>query len=131
MDSPPAARPNRMRGETTVEDIARELDEVRDEMIDLLHEYPFASDRDRGVIYDRCELLGGEIQELVGLLKLAIRHTNAEMDAEDRRDPEYQEEVSRLSRESLNAIHLAGQEVAAAITLLRETRTVDEGEEAV
>lgn len=105
-----------------MEDIARELDEVRDEMIALLHEYPYASDRDRDHIYERCELLGGEIQELVGLLKLAIHETNHDADDRNERDPEYSAEITRLSRESLRAIHVAGEEVAAAIALLRETR---------
>ncbi len=105
-----------------MEHIARQLDEVRDEMIALLHEYPYASDRDRDTIYERCELLGGEIQELVGLLKLAIRTTNREVDAESASDAEYSLEIARLSSESLHAIHSAGQEVASAIAMLRETR---------
>lgn len=114
-----------------MEDIARQLDEVRDEMIALLHEYPYAADRDRETIYERCELLGGEIQELVGLLKLAIRTTNREANEESADDPEYTSEIARLSTESLKAIHSAGQEVAAAIAMLRETRDEPDGLEDV
>jgi len=110
-----------------MEHIARELDDVRDEMITLLNEYPYASDGDRSAIYERCEFLGGEIQELVGLLKLAIRRTNIEAHSEAESDPEYTDEVGRLSQESLYAIHAAGEEVAAAITLLRETRPEKDG----
>jgi hypothetical protein len=105
-----------------MEDIAHQLDEVRDEMVSLLREYPYASDRERDIIYERCEMLGGEIQELVGLLKLAIRSADREAVTDRERDPDYSEEISRLARESMTAIHSAGLEVAAAITMLRETR---------
>ncbi|MCB9851177.1 MAG: hypothetical protein H6817_10795 [Phycisphaerales bacterium] len=111
-----------------MEDIARQLDSVRDEMVQLLRDYPYASDRDREDIYTRCEFLGGEIQELVGVLKLAIRNTNAEAAEEADHDPEYYSEVARLSTESLVAIHSAGEEVAAAITMLRESRGETEDE---
>jgi NAD-dependent DNA ligase len=56
------------------------------------------------------------------VLKLAIRSTNREAEASAADDPAYWEEVSRLSNESLNAIHGAGEEVAAAIAMLRESR---------
>jgi hypothetical protein len=105
-----------------MENIAQQLDEVRDEIVTLLREYPYASNRDRDEIYQRCELLGGEIQELVGLLKLAIRTTNQEAACEADSDPEYYAEICRLSEESLSAIHTAGLEVAAAISMLRESR---------
>ena len=91
-----------------MEGIAQELDEVRDELVSLLQDYPYAGDRDRERIYERCETLGGEIQELVGLLKLAIRSTDRAVAAEADGDPEYAREVSRLSRESLASIHFAG-----------------------
>ena len=105
-----------------MEAIALELDQVRDELVGLLQDYPYAGERDRELIYERCETLGGEIQELVGLLKLAIRSTDRAAAAEADRDPEYAREVSRLSQESLAAIHLAGMEVSAAISALREAR---------
>jgi hypothetical protein len=105
-----------------MEDIAHELDQVRDEMVALLREYPYASDRERALIYERCELLGGEIQELVGLLKLSIRNADREAAAEADNDPAYYAEITRLARESMAAIHSAGEEVAAAITMLRESR---------
>ena len=112
-----------------MENIAQQLDEVRDEIVTLLREYPYASNRDREEIYERCELLGGEIQELVGLLKLAIRTTNHEAACEADADPEYYAEICRLSEESLTAIHTAGLEVAAAISMLRESRDEPQGVE--
>jgi len=107
-----------------MEAIAQELDQVRDELVRLLQDYPYACESDRDNIYQRCESLGGEIQELVGLLKLAIRNTDRAASAEADCDPDYTQEVSRLSRESLVAIHEAGQEVSAAIDMLREARDV-------
>ena len=108
-----------------VEDIAKQLDDVRDEMVQLLRTYPYAPERERVEIYRRCEYLGGEIQELIGVLKLAIRNSNREAEGEADNDPAYWDEVSRLSAQSLAAIHSAGEEVAAAITMLRESRGED------
>ena len=105
-----------------METTARQLDEVRSEMVHLLQEYPFASDGDREIIYERCELLGGEIQELVGLLKLTICQTTREANLESDDDEAYTQEIARLSTESLHAIHAAGEEVANAIAMLREAR---------
>lgn len=105
-----------------MEHIARKLDAVRDEMVQLLREYPYVSETERNDIYHRCEFLGGEIQELVGVLKVAICASSREAAEEADRDPSYWSEVSRLSRQSLAAIHSAGEEVAAAITMLREAR---------
>jgi hypothetical protein len=62
------------------------------------------------------------------LLKLAIRSADREAAEEGTRDPDYSTEIARLARESLNAIPSAGQEVAAAITMLRESRD-DAGED--
>ncbi|HPJ73034.1 MAG TPA: hypothetical protein PK636_10135, partial [bacterium] len=39
-------------------------------------------ERERVEIYRRCEYLGGEIQELIGVLKLAIRNSNREAEGE-------------------------------------------------
>ncbi len=105
-----------------MEATARQLDDVRDEMVELLRQYPFASDSDREVIYERCEVLGGEIQELVGVLKLAIRTTSREVCEDGGEDEAYTAEIARLSSQSLAAIHAAGEEVAEAIAMLRETR---------
>lgn len=109
-----------------MEDIAKQLDNVRDEMVQLLRSYPYAGERERGDIYRRCEYLGGEIQELIGVLKLAIRNSNREAAVEADTDPAYWDEVNRLSTQSLAAIHSAGEEVAAAIAMLRESRGDDE-----
>jgi len=106
-----------------VEDIARQLDDVRDEMVQLLNDYPHVEGREREDIYERCEVLGGEIQELVGLLKLAIRSAKSEAESERDSDPTYSNQIDRLSQESLAAIHEAGVEVSAVISVLRERRT--------
>lgn len=111
-----------------MEDIAQQLDTVRDEMVQLLRSYPYAGERERTEIYHRCEYLGGEIQELIGVLKLAIRMSNREAAVEADNDPAYWDEVNRLSTQSLAAIHSAGEEVAAAIAMLRESRGDDEAE---
>ena len=108
-----------------MESLARQLDEVRDEMVRLLQEYPNASDMDREHIYERCELLGGEIQELVGLLKLTLRQANSEAEQEASDDPTYVDEIARMTQDSLYAIHAAGEEVSAAITMLRDSRESD------
>jgi hypothetical protein len=108
-----------------MEDIARQLDSVRDEMVQLLRSYPYAAEGERAEIYRRCEFLGGEIQELIGVLKLAIRNSNREASVDADQDPSYWDEVNRLSTQSLCAIHSAGEEVAAAITMLRESRGED------
>jgi len=109
-------------GEEVVEAIAKQLDNVRDEMVQLLRSYPYAGERERSEIYRRCEFLGGEIQELIGVLKLAIRNSNRDAAVEADNDPAYWDEIKRLSTQSLAAIHSAGEEVAAAITMLRESR---------
>jgi len=105
-----------------MEDIAKQLDDVRDEMVQLLNEYPYVEGREREDIYERCEVLGGEIQELVGLLKIAIRSANQEAEAERDADPTYSDQIQKLSSESLAAIHEAGVEVSAVISVLRERR---------
>ncbi len=105
-----------------MEDIARQLDDVRDEMVQLLNEYPHVEGPDREEIYERCEVLGGEIQELVGLLKMAIRSANKEAETERDADPAYTHQIQQLSSESLAAIHEAGVEVSAVISVLRERR---------
>ncbi len=106
-----------------MEDIAKQLDDVRDEMVQLLNEYPHVEGQERNDIYERCEVLGGEIQELVGLLKMAIRSANQEAEAESETDPAYTEQIQKLSNESLAAIHEAGVEVSAVISVLRDRRT--------
>ena len=105
-----------------MEDIARQLDDVRDEMVQLLNDYPHVDGQDRENIYERCEVLGGEIQELVGLLKMAIRSANKEAEIERNSDPTYSDQIRQLSDESLAAIHEAGVEVSAVIAVLRERR---------
>jgi hypothetical protein len=102
-----------------MEEIANQLDQVREEMAHLLQAYATADDTSREHIYERCESLGGEIQELVGLLKMTIYNANREAEAERDTDPAYALEIAELSRDSLAAIHAAGREVSAAITLLR------------
>jgi len=109
-----------------MEDIARQLDHVRDELVHLLHDYTVANDKGRAAIYRRCEMLGGEVQELVGLLKLAIRDVNNEAAQHADTDPVYADEIERLSRESLEAIHAAGEEVSCAVKLLRESQATSD-----
>ena len=109
-----------------MEEIANQLDQVREEMAQLLHAYATADESSREHIYHRCESLGGEIQELVGLLKLTIYNANREAEAEADSDPIYAREIAELSRDSLAAIHAAGREVSAAITLLRSSREEEE-----
>jgi hypothetical protein len=105
-----------------MEDIARQLDNVRSEMVSLLYDYTLATESQRTEIYEQCETLGGEVQELIGLLKLSIRGTNRQAAAHAEVDPDYAAQIDRMSRESLSAIHSAGQEVSAAVRALRESR---------
>ena len=105
-----------------IDEIAQQLDDVRTEMLQLLQEYSEANEFGQEYIYQRCESLGGEIQELVSLLKLHIRTANRQVYAEGQHDPAYAAEIERVSRASLVAVHAAGLEVAGAVRMLRETR---------
>jgi len=105
-----------------IDEIAQQLDDVRTEMLQLLQEYSEANEFGREYIYQRCESLGGEIQELVSLLKLHIRTANQQVGVEKQNDPAYAAEIDRVSQASLAAVHSAGLEVAEAIRMLRETR---------
>ena len=111
-----------------VEETARQLDNVRDELVNLLYQYTTADEPERSRIYERCETLGGEIQELIGLLKLSIRSANRDADAQSEADPEYARQIDQMSHESLVAIHAAGQEVNSAVRLLRESRPLTDAE---
>ena len=111
-----------------MEETARQLDTVRDELVSLLYQYTVAPEPDRSQIYERCETLGGEIQELIGLLKLSIRTADHDASEQSEADPEYAEQICRMSHESLAAIHAAGEEVNAAVRLLRESRPLHDAE---
>ena len=111
-----------------MEETARKLDNVRDELVSLLYQYSAATEPQRAEIYERCESLGGEIQELIGLLKLAIRNANREADEQSECDPQYARQIGRMTQESLAAIHAAGQEVNSAVRLLRESRPMSGAE---
>ncbi len=105
-----------------IEEIACQLDTVRQEMAWLLNAYTEADERDRDQIYERCETLGGEIQELVALLKLTVQTARRAAEAEAGSDPAYCQEITELTQDSLAAIHAAGTEAATAISVLRESR---------
>lgn len=111
-----------------MEETARQLDNVRDELVSLLYQYTVAAEPEKSRIYERCETLGGEIQELIGLLKLSIRTADRDASEQSDVDPEYARQIGRMSHESLAAIHAAGEEVNAAVKLLRESRPLQDSE---
>ena len=104
-------------------DTAQELDVVRREIARLLSSYAGASEAEKQDILDHCDRLGGEVQELVGLLKLSIRQI---MDATCALHEEESAELTHLeqsARYGLRVAHCAGEEVSAAVRLIRRLRT--------
>lgn len=105
-----------------MDDIAQQLDRVRREMAHLLSSYPGAATARKQEILNRCEMLGGEVQELVGVLKLSIRKViNGAQSLEDAPAEELSH-LGRIARYGLRVAHCAGEEVSAAVRLIRQLR---------
>ena len=106
-----------------MDDIAQELDQLRQEFAHLLSTYPSAPPEVKAGILDQCEHLGGEVQELVGVLKLAIRNVIDESSSATADEPADAEHLERIARHGLRVAHCAGEEVSAAVRLIRQLRT--------
>ena len=105
-----------------MDDIANQLDDVRREIARLLSSYPTAPDDQKGEILVECDRLGGEVQELVGVLKLSIQRVLGTMrELPDDEDGEI-EHVEQIARHGLRVAHCAGEEVSAAVRLIRQLR---------
>ena len=103
-------------------DTAQKLDVVRREIARLLSSYAGASEAEKQEILDQCDRLGGEVQELVGILKLSIRQV---MDATCALHEEESTELAHLEQIAsygLRVAHCAGEEVSAAVRLIRRLR---------
>ena len=105
-----------------MDDVARQLDEVRREIAGLLSAYPDASADDKRDILNECEYLGGEVQELVGVLKLSIRQILGAVQELPDCDADEADHLEQIAQYGLRAAHCAGEEVSAAVRLIRQLR---------
>ncbi|MCK4659943.1 MAG: hypothetical protein KAV82_10520 [Phycisphaerae bacterium] len=104
-----------------MDDIAEQLDQVRGEFAHLLSAYPGASSEEKQEILDHCEFLGGEVQELVGVLKLSIhRITNIALSSIEEEAPREADQLEQIARQGIRVAHGAGEEVSAAVRLIRQ-----------
>jgi len=102
--------------------IAQELDQVRREFAHLLSAYTSAPPEAKKDILNQCEHLGGEVQELVGVLKLAIRNViDASRPPTGDESPDV-EHLEQIANHGLRVAHCAGEEVSAAVRLIRQLR---------
>ncbi|MCP4593862.1 MAG: hypothetical protein GY842_24270 [bacterium] len=105
-----------------MDDIAQQLDDVRREIAQLLSTYPSATDDEKQEILNECEFLGGEVQELVGVLKLSIRQImDATRSLHEDESPEY-DHLTQIANCGIRVAHCAGEEVSAAVRLIRQLR---------
>ena len=109
-------------GGCDVDDIAQQLDQVRREMAHLLSTYPGSATDRKTEILNRCEALGGEVQELVGVLKLSIRNVLLGAHKIENAEPQELGHLDQIARYGLRVAHCAGEEVSAAVRLIRQLR---------
>ena len=112
-----------------MDDVARQLERARREIAGLLRAYPGVSDAEKEVILDECEHLGGEVQELVGLLKIGIRDVVSTTRALHEDEPARLGHVEQIARYGLRVAHCAGEEVSAAVRLIRRLRATQPARE--
>jgi hypothetical protein len=105
-----------------MDDIAQQLDQVRREMAHLLSTYPGSGTDRKTEILNRCEALGGEVQELVGVLKLSIRKVLLGAHRIENAEPQELGHLDQIARYGLRVAHCAGEEVSAAVRLIRQLR---------
>jgi len=103
-----------------MEDLAIEMDCIREELCDLLSRYEVADESEQQVIAERCEQLGGQVQDLVGMLKFSLLELRREAHDAGGEMDEHLDQVEEVTDLGLRTIHAAGQEVARAIRFLRE-----------
>jgi hypothetical protein len=103
-----------------MEDLALQMDSIREELCRLLDLYEHANPEQQRAIARRCEQLGGQVQDLVGMLKFSLLQMRREAESYDDGHQEYADQVDEVTRVGLQTIHTAGQEVARAIRFLRE-----------
>jgi hypothetical protein len=103
-----------------MEDLAVQMDSIREELCRLLDLYEHADADQQRAIARRCEQLGGQVQDLVGMLKFSLLQMRREAESYDEAYGDYADQVDEVTRVGLRTIHTAGQEVARAIRFLRE-----------
>ncbi len=106
-----------------MDDIALQLDQVRQEIARLLSSYSNASTERKQEILTECDRLGGEVQELVGLLKLSIRKVLKLTSPQYEGPSAERDHLEQLAQYGLRVAHCAGEEVSAAIRLIRQLQT--------
>ena len=107
-------------GKCDMDQLARQMDRVREELCRLLDLYEEADPTQRRAIASRCEQLGGQVQDLVGMLKFSLLQLREEAQTTSEANPEYVRQVADVTGNGLRAIHQAGEEIGQAIRFLRE-----------
>ncbi|UCG15558.1 MAG: hypothetical protein JSV19_09715 [Phycisphaerales bacterium] len=102
-----------------MEQLAIQMDRIRDELCRLLDMYDEADRPQQRAIARRCEELGGQVQDLVGMLKFSLLELRKEAQEIGGGSNDQAEEVEQVTNLGLQTIHAAGQEVAQAIRCLR------------
>jgi hypothetical protein len=102
-----------------MDDLAQQMDRVRDELCRLLDMYEEADAAQRRAIASRCEQLGGQVQDLVGMLKFSLLHLRQEARSSLGVDGEYRAKMDEVTTGGLRTIHAVGEEIAQAIRYLR------------
>ncbi len=103
-----------------MEDLAIEMDCIREELCDLLSRYEEADAVEQRAIAERCEQLGGQVQDLVGMLKFSLLELRREAHEAGGEMIDQLDQVEEVTDLGLRTIHAAGLEVARAIRFLRE-----------
>ena len=103
-----------------MEQLAIQMDRIRAELGRLLDMYDDADPPQQRAIARRCEELGGQVQDLVGMLKFSLLELRNEAQTMDGIEDDQAEQVEHVTSLGLQTIHAAGQEVAQAIRFLRD-----------
>lgn len=106
-------------GDDDMEDLAQQMDRVRDELCRLLDMYEEANSDQRRAIARRCEQLGGQVQDLVAMLKFSLLQLRREARGSDGIEGEYCTKMNEVTTGGLRTIHAVGEEIAQAIRYLR------------
>jgi hypothetical protein len=95
------------------------MESIRRELGRLVHRYGRAGEAERERIVARCDVLGGELQELFGLVKLALLRTHEQALDASVGCPDIMIRTENATREALQAVHQAAEEIAGAVRVLR------------
>ena len=104
-----------------------QLEFTRRELSRLLTLCQQASPDQREWITERCDSLGGDVQELVGLLKLALFRVRQEAADEHSTNPHAAAKKETMATAALQAVDQASDEIGKAIRVLRTFATPPEG----